>query len=109
MYMQRETFVNRKVPLNGYLDVFVGSIKNLKEGINNIQYLTALNNKNPDMNVSIHDRTFVSTLCSKWNQDKRDNVDKQRAISQIYKEGLNIGIVVSLFDESDALKEWFGK
>lgn len=36
MYMQRETFVNRKVPLNGYLDLFIGGIKNLKEGINNI-------------------------------------------------------------------------
>jgi len=75
--------------------------------MNNIHYLTALN-KNPDLNTSIRDRTFVSSLCSKRPNDNRDQVDKHRAITQIYKEGLNLGIVISLFDESEDLRSKFG-
>jgi len=106
--MQRETYVNRKIPLNGYLSLFIGGIKNLKEGMNNIHYLTSLN-KNPDVNTSIHDWTFVSTLCTKRIHDNRDVVDKQRALTQIYREGLNLGIVISVFDESEELRDTFGK
>lgn len=69
MFMQRETYVNRKIPLNGYLNLFIGGIKNLKDGMNNIHYLTALN-KTPDLQTSIHDRTFVST--QKRMSDNRD-------------------------------------
>lgn len=77
MFMQRETYVNRKIPLNGFLTLFIGGIKNLKEGMNNIHYLTALN-KNPDLNTSVRDRTFVSSLCDKRPNDNRD---KHRAIT----------------------------
>lgn len=71
MFMQRETYVNWKIPLNGYLNIFIGGIKNLQEGMNNIHYLTALN-KNPDIQTSIHDWTFISTLCSKRLHDNWD-------------------------------------
>jgi hypothetical protein len=107
MFLEKEKFVTRKVPLNGYLNFYIGQLKNLKSGINNIQYLTALN-KEPDLATSIHDRTFENTHCSKTN-DKRDALDKHRAISQMYKEGLNLGVVISIFAEDDDLRDRFGK
>lgn len=106
MFLQRETYVNRKIPLNGFLNVQIGSLKNLKAGINNIQYLTSLN-KDPELNESIHDRTVTSVRLGK-QVDSREAVDKHRALANIMRDGLNLGVQISLFDESPALKEKFG-
>ena len=74
MFLQKETYVNRKIPLNGFLNIQIGELKGLKNSLDNIEYLTSLN-KDPELNTSVHDRTFVSSLCTKKN-DKREAVDK---------------------------------
>lgn len=36
--MHRETYINRKIPLNAVLSVFVNKVANLKESIENIEH-----------------------------------------------------------------------
>ena len=103
-FYSKERYVNRKIPLNGYLNLSIGGITDLKNSIDNIEYLTSLN-KEPDLTTSIHDRTLTSLSKRK---DKREAVDKQRALTQLYKDGLNLALTVSLFDEDESLKARFG-
>lgn len=41
--MHRETFINRKIPLNALLSVFVDRVTNLKESIENIEHFARIN------------------------------------------------------------------
>lgn len=47
LYLQKEVYVNRKIPLNGYLHVQVGALTELKDSLENIEYLMSLYN-DPD-------------------------------------------------------------
>ncbi len=40
--MHRETFVNRKIPLNANLSVFVERVNGLKESIENIEHFAKI-------------------------------------------------------------------
>jgi hypothetical protein len=40
--MHRETYINRKIPLNALLSVQVDRVTNLKENIENIEHFTKL-------------------------------------------------------------------
>lgn len=42
-FMHRETFINRKIPLNALLSVFVDRVTNLKESIENIEHFARIN------------------------------------------------------------------
>lgn len=42
-FMHRETFINRKIPLNALLSVFVDRVTNLKESIENIEHFAKIN------------------------------------------------------------------
>ena len=52
IYLQKEFFMNRKVPLKGYLNVNVGSLTDLKGSLENIEYLMSLYN-HPDSRESM--------------------------------------------------------
>lgn len=41
--MHRETFINRKIPLNALLSVFIDRVTNLKESIENIEHFARIN------------------------------------------------------------------
>jgi len=42
--MHRETYINRKIPLNALLSVFVDRVSGLKESVENIEHFTKMNN-----------------------------------------------------------------
>lgn len=42
-FMHRETFINRKIPLNALLSVYVDRVTNLKESIENIEHFARIN------------------------------------------------------------------
>lgn len=42
-YMHRETYINRKIPLNALLSVFVDRVSGLKESIENIEHFSKIN------------------------------------------------------------------
>jgi hypothetical protein len=42
--MHRETYINRKIPLNALLSVFVDRVAGLKESIENIEHFAKINN-----------------------------------------------------------------
>ena len=52
--MHRETFINRKIPLNALLSVFVDRVTNLKESIENIEHFARINHNTfrPDSDES---------------------------------------------------------
>ena len=41
--MQRETYINRKIPLNALLSVYIDKVTNLKESIENIEHFAKIN------------------------------------------------------------------
>lgn len=43
-YMHRETYINRKIPLNALLSVYVDRVTNIKESIENIEHFAKINN-----------------------------------------------------------------
>ncbi len=42
--MHRETYINRKIPLNALLSVYVDRLSGLKESIENIEHFAKINN-----------------------------------------------------------------
>lgn len=42
--MHRETYINRKIPLNALLSVFVDRVSGLKESVENIEHFAKINN-----------------------------------------------------------------
>jgi hypothetical protein len=52
--MHRETFINRKIPLNALLSVFIDRVTNLKESIENIEHFARINHNTfrPDSDES---------------------------------------------------------
>lgn len=43
-YMHRETYINRKIPLNALLSVYIDRVTGLKESIENIEHFAKINN-----------------------------------------------------------------
>ena len=41
--MQRETYINRKIPLNALLSIHIEKVTNLKESIENIEHFAKIN------------------------------------------------------------------
>ena len=107
LYLQKEVYINRKIPLNGYLNINIGSLSDLKGSLENIEYLMSLYN-HPDSRDDMCDRTFLSA--HHFDENKRtENIDRKRALLKIYQEGLNIGVVTSVFEETPELCHKFGK
>ena len=42
--MHRETYINRKIPLNALLSVYIDKVSNIKESIENIEHFAKINN-----------------------------------------------------------------
>ena len=91
-FMQRETYINRKIPLNALLSVHVDKVTNLKESIENIEHFARINQS-----------AFDGTI-----EPKNDtHLDRRRILTQILKNGLNLVVLSSVFDEDEALQEKF--
>lgn len=106
LYLQKEVFMNRKIPLNGYLNVEIGELSDLKNSLDNIYHLISLYN-DPDSRDNMKDRTLLSAN-DDYPEDRIENVDHERAKLKIMRDGLNLGVVVSVFDQTEELKQRFG-
>jgi len=105
LYLQKEIYINRKIPLKGYLNVNIGALSDLKNSLENIEYLISLYN-HPDSRESLCDRSLLSAHDE--SNKRTENIDRKRALLKIQKEGLNIAVIESLFEETPELKERFG-
>jgi hypothetical protein len=94
-FMHRETFINRKIPLNALLSVFVDRVTNLKESIENIEHFARINHNTfrPD-----------SEDGEPASKQSEHQVDRRRILTQILKNGLNLVVLTSVFDEDEDLK-----
>lgn len=106
LYLQKEVFLNRKIPLNGYLSIDIGELSELKDSLDNIEYLISLYN-DPDSRDNLKNRTMLNSIDG-IKSKRTENIDRKRALMRMYKEGLNIGVTVSVFEESMVLKQRFG-
>ena len=55
--MHRETYINRKIPLNALLSVYVDRVSNIKEAIENIEHFAKINfahHNKSNLRVLIH-------------------------------------------------------
>ena len=92
--MHRETYINRKIPLNALLSVYVDRVTGLKESIENIEHFAKINNL-PQDEQKVAPQT--------------QKLDRRRILTQILKRGLNLQILTSVFEEDPMLRERFGK
>ena len=60
-FMHRETYINRKIPLNALLSVYVDRVTNLKESIENIEHF-----------AKIHQQSSGHEPAEVWNVDSID-------------------------------------
>ena len=92
-FMQRETYINRKIPLNALLSVHIDKVTNLKESIENIEHFAKINQ-----------RAFGGT-----DEPQRGDthVDRRRILTQILKNGMNLVVLCSIFDEDENLSSKF--
>ena len=107
LYLQKEVYINRKIPLNGYLNIEIGDLNDLRNSLDSIEYLMSLYN-HPDSRDNMQNRTSLSAKEDFYSNKRVENIDRKRALLKIYKEGLNIGVVASVFDETPELKNHFG-
>lgn len=105
LYLQKEIYINRKIPLKGYLNVNIGTLSDLKNSLENIEYLMSLYN-HPDSRDNLCDRSLLSAHDE--SNKRTENIDRKRALLKIQKEGLNIAVIESLFEETPELKDRFG-
>lgn len=89
--MHRETYINRKIPLNALLSVYVDRVSNIKEAIENIEHFAKINN-------IVEEKTI---------QLPTQKVDRRKILTQILKKGLNLQVLTSVFQEDETLKERF--
>lgn len=88
-FMHRETYINRKIPLNAVLTFYIDRVTNLKESLENIEHFAKINQ---DL---LQDNKFVP---------KSQKVDRRRVLTQILKNGLNLEVIASIFSEEMELK-----
>ena len=94
--MQRETYINRKIPLNALLSCHIEKVANLKESIQNIEHFAKINSTVFDGMEETAPRTKTET-----------HVDRRRILTHILKNGMNLVVLSSLFDEDENLMQRF--
>ena len=84
--MQRETYINRKIPLNALLSIHVDKVTNLKESIENIERFAKINFEGQQV-----------------TEHEDSHLDRRRILTQILKHGMNIVVLTSVFEENETL------
>lgn len=96
-FMQRETYINRKIPLNALLSVHIDKVTNLKESIENIEHFAKIN-------TGVFDG--LDNAPSNMSRGNT-HVDRRRILTQILKHGMNLVVLSSIFDEDENLNQKF--
>lgn len=113
-FLHRETFIKRKIPLNAILSVEVERINNLKESLENIEHFAKIQqsasfrDEKPPSNNNSH-RVSAMSHVSKNHQviQTREQTDRRRILTQIFRTGLNLVVIGSVFEEDLDLKKKF--
>lgn len=92
-FMHRETYINRKIPLNALLSIYVDRVTNLKESIENIEHF-----------AKIHHSSYEG---QQIQEPKEEQVDRRKILTQVLKNGLNLVVISSVFDEDENLRDKF--
>ncbi|CDW78943.1 c2 domain-containing protein 3 [Stylonychia lemnae] len=108
-FLHKETYVKRKIPLNGVISVHVESLNNLKESIENIEHFAKIQQSSlADEKPKSSKLTAITGTSKKSlvNQSK-DQLDRRRILTQIYRQGLNLVVIGSVFGDDTELTRKF--
>ena len=118
--MHRETYVNRKIPLNAKLSVLIDRVSNLKESIENIEHFAKIQHsanargfgQEDDLDYSAQDmyKSDLGNLGMTSMVHRRKNMqhlDRRRVLKHILKNGLNLIVNCSVFEEDQELVSKF--
>ena len=112
--MHRETYINRKIPLNAKLSVLIDRVSNLKESIENIEHFAKIQHAALGMDftqsefVDPYSQDFSKNLgMSTMVQNRQDlqHLDRRRVLKHILKNGLNLIVRCSVFEEDQDLSQ----
>lgn len=112
--MHRETYINRKIPLNAKLSVLIDRVSNLKESIENIEHFAKIQHAALGMDftqtefVDPYSQDFSKNLSmSTMVQNRQDHqhLDRRRVLKHILKNGLNLIVRCSVFEEDHDLSQ----
>ena len=106
-FMHRETYINRKIPLNALLSVHVDRVSNLKESIENIEHFARIHQNVLDEDSRTFNEMNLQGVTKGTRNNTSQQIDRRRILTQILKNGLNLTILSSMFDEDAKLKEKF--
>ena len=111
-FLHKETYVKRKIPLNGVIIVNIESIQNIKESIENIEHFAKI--QQSALSLTQENQAKSSKLSSMTGNsqksiinDSKEAIDRRRILTQIFKTGLNIAVVASVFGDDGELTKKF--
>lgn len=114
--MHRETYINRKIPLNAKLSILIDRVSNLKESIENIEHFAKIQHSAlgtdfaEDQEGFDYDKMMTSNLSqSSWVHNRKNlgHMDRRRVLKHILKNGLNLIVRASVFEEDQDLVRKF--
>ena len=107
-FMHRETFINRKIPLNAKLAVLIDRVSNLKDSIENIEHFANIQHSALGIDFSgEQDFASLSHTSMVHNYDQLQHLDRRRVLKTILKQGLNLICKCSMFEEDQELVKKF--
>ena len=104
--MHRETYINRKIPLNALLTIHVDRVSNLKESIENIEHFARIHQNALEEESKTFNEMSLQGV-TKTRGKTEHQMDRRRILTQILKNGLNLVVLSSMFDEDEKLRERF--
>ena len=115
--MHRETYINRKIPLNAKLSVLIDRVSHLKESIENIEHFHKIQHSamafdleqegDDEIMKAISGHLSSSTMVQ--NRADNQHLDRRRVLHHILKNGLNLIVKCSKFEEDQELVKKFEK
>jgi uncharacterized protein (DUF1697 family) len=106
--MHRETYINRKIPLNAKLSVLIDRVSNLKESIENIEHFSKIQHSALGIDFAEDQEGFeyenlmsqkLSSSSMVHNRKNLQHMDRRRVLKHILKNGLNLIVKCSVFEE----------
>jgi hypothetical protein len=113
-FMHRETYINRKIPLNAKVAVLIDRVSHLKESIENIEHFhkiqhqgvgLEMDNEGDEIMQALNGNLSSSTMV--YNRTNYQHLDRRRVLHHILKNGMNLIVKCSMFEEDKDLIKKF--
>lgn len=106
-FMHRETYINRKIPLNAKLSVLIDRCTHLKESIENIEHFSKIQHSALGLHIEQDgDKVIMDNFTENlsrssivYNKSETPHLDRRRVLHHILKNGLNLIVRCSMFEE----------